>query len=117
MAESKASATTDSTATTASTATAETTETTEFKSELISVKVKGITNPIRTMTQNPDDKAKAARGMVCMMMLTPAVVKSIATGLTYVFPECGAVWVHKNDVNLCGGKGAAPYKKVTVATE
>lgn len=84
-------------------------EGTKFKSVELAVKIEGIAAPIRTMSQNPNDEAKAKRGMKCMQCLKPTLVKSIHTGLTYVFPQLSPVWVHKTDVNLCGSKGASHY--------
>lgn len=88
-----------------------------FEAKKIKVVLEGQLLPIITVSQNPNDEAKEARGMKCMMCLDARVVKSITTGLTYVFPPLEAVWVHKLDVNLCGGKGAVPYRKMVVADE
>lgn len=83
-----------------------------FEPKTIFVKIDGISTPIRTLSQNPVDAAKKKKGMVCMQTLKPTLVKSITTGLTYIFPELSPVWVHPKDVNLCGGQGAAPYKEI-----
>lgn len=86
-----------------------------FQPREILVKLKGQLLPIKTIAQNPNDEAKKARGMTCMMCTDARIVKSIHTGLTYVFPPLEAVWVHKDDVNLCAGSGAAPYRALKEA--
>lgn len=75
----------------------------------VDVFMEGQVIPHKYVVQDPKNESCIKRGMKCMMTAGNRVMKSKATGLTYVFPTLMPVWVHPLDVDLCAGKGAVPY--------